>query len=706
MTQIRNLPSAGGTISSSDVLVGNISGVTSRIPFSTLQSSVLSSLADTSSTANGDALIGVKLNAVGSVALTQHDKNAEIVSVLDFGPARDGVTDDSVPIQYAVTAAAALGKPLYIPAGTYVAQNISLTCSLRGEGTLKLKAAATKPLLILAASGLTIEGITLDGNRANQTATLTNDIAGKATIALVTNITVPTDTPTYNTITNYRIRNATLQNSLQSAIIIKADTDFQEVSGCRFTKIVQPLWYVIAASNTAVPPQTINAAFVDNDVYDTGESITGTEWGDGIVIGRSSKVLISNNRFRKMLRDALYFDAVQGLSITDNIFESISWNAVQFQPTALSLNESFNGGLLISNNTFRQIGLSASNNVAISLTGSTTSTGKTFDYGSVQISNNVLHDPYSASVTIGIQVLSNKYRNVLIDSNNVRSHLYAIQINSGSSDQGPSDVTISNNVISSTNNISVFLTGTAFVTGASRARIVISNNRIFDSGAQGVLVGADIARQLHVTNNTIQGGVQEAILLNSGATVDGGLLYGNHCDAKAINSNITGLQWGDNYTSGGLTVTAGTEFAPRYAVGTFNATLTTTGTDFTSVTYSNQSCRYIRIGALVYIQGRITTSAVTIGSANGNIAIGNLPFTPVASSVGGNGRSAINVGYTSGWGTNAPSHGFLNNSTAKVALFYLSTANGVSQSTAASVGGDVSATSNDIMFNLQYYTSD
>lgn len=46
---------------------------------------VLSDLADNSSALKGDALIAVKQPLSGSVARTQHDKNAEQVSILDFG---------------------------------------------------------------------------------------------------------------------------------------------------------------------------------------------------------------------------------------------------------------------------------------------------------------------------------------------------------------------------------------------------------------------------------------------------------------------------------------------------------------------------------------------------------------------------------------------------------------------------------------------
>lgn len=93
----------------------------------------LTALADTSSISKGDALIGVKLNATGAVARTQHAKNAESVSVLDFGADPTGSVDSTSAIMAAVTAVSTLGGTVYVPAGTYkltglitLANNVSL----------------------------------------------------------------------------------------------------------------------------------------------------------------------------------------------------------------------------------------------------------------------------------------------------------------------------------------------------------------------------------------------------------------------------------------------------------------------------------------------------------------------------------------------------------------------------------------------------
>ncbi|HCL5255929.1 TPA: hypothetical protein N2G22_001508 [Salmonella enterica] len=75
----------------------------------------------------GDALIGVRQPVAGSVAITQHDKNAQIINLKDFGAKCDGVTDDTVAIQAAV-AAAHTGVRIVQPSGVCLtSQPLSFT---------------------------------------------------------------------------------------------------------------------------------------------------------------------------------------------------------------------------------------------------------------------------------------------------------------------------------------------------------------------------------------------------------------------------------------------------------------------------------------------------------------------------------------------------------------------------------------------------
>ncbi len=70
-------------------------------------------LANTTDTALGDALVGVKNILAGGVARTQHQKNADLVNLKDFGAKFDGVTNDRAAIQSALDS----GEDLLIPRG-------------------------------------------------------------------------------------------------------------------------------------------------------------------------------------------------------------------------------------------------------------------------------------------------------------------------------------------------------------------------------------------------------------------------------------------------------------------------------------------------------------------------------------------------------------------------------------------------------------
>jgi hypothetical protein len=129
-----------------------------------------------------------------------------------------------------------------------------------------------------------------------------------------------------------------------------------------------------------------------------------------------------------------------------------------------------------------------------------------------------------------------------------------------------------------------------------------------------------------------------------------------------------------------FSATAGTgtsELLADYEEGVWTPTLTTSSTDFTSVTYdANTGGQYVRVGNVVHIQCWVQTDAVTVGSASGDVAIGGLPFSVVASSAGINGTSAIAISFTVNWTTNNPCAAMALANTSRVGLFKRTTANG------------------------------
>jgi parallel beta-helix repeat protein len=96
---------------------------------------------------------------VGAVSTTVQSKLRQIVSVKDFDAVGDGVTDDTVAIQAAITASA--NNTLFFPAGTYLfSSTINLVSNITidfGLATLKVKA------VDYAFKGTSISNVTMIG---------------------------------------------------------------------------------------------------------------------------------------------------------------------------------------------------------------------------------------------------------------------------------------------------------------------------------------------------------------------------------------------------------------------------------------------------------------------------------------------------------------------------------------------------------------
>ena len=104
-----------------------------------------------------------------------------MVNVMDFGATGDGVTDDRLAIQAALTVGA--GGEVDFPIGSYAVSvgglgwdlNVPAGTLLRGEsrtGSVLMQRGgqpSSTRLLYLGGAGITLQNLTLDGNKANQT---------------------------------------------------------------------------------------------------------------------------------------------------------------------------------------------------------------------------------------------------------------------------------------------------------------------------------------------------------------------------------------------------------------------------------------------------------------------------------------------------------------------------------------------------------
>jgi hypothetical protein len=133
-----------------------------------------------------------------------------------------------------------------------------------------------------------------------------------------------------------------------------------------------------------------------------------------------------------------------------------------------------------------------------------------------------------------------------------------------------------------------------------------------------------------------------------------------------------------------------------YEEGTWTPTYTTDGTNFTSVTYTQTSGAYTKIGDRVFVVGLLRTNAITVGSASGNVLIGGLPFT-----VGADPRGSVYLGYSAGFAGDEPLSAVFQPTTTTAYLYYKTAVNGDSLTLQVSDMG-TGATSNFILFSGFY----
>ena len=107
------------------------------------------------------------------------DWGGQVYNVRAYGATGNGSTDDTTPIQAAITAAGA--GCVLLPAGTYVVSGLTVASAgaalrLEAGATLIAKAGITGPVVTITAPGVSIFGPgVIDGNQGSQTATTNLD---------------------------------------------------------------------------------------------------------------------------------------------------------------------------------------------------------------------------------------------------------------------------------------------------------------------------------------------------------------------------------------------------------------------------------------------------------------------------------------------------------------------------------------------------
>lgn len=141
--------------------------------------------------------------------------------------------------------------------------------------------------------------------------------------------------------------------------------------------------------------------------------------------------------------------------------------------------------------------------------------------------------------------------------------------------------------------------------------------RLSSGSATPLSVGGTVTASsllLHHTNGTAVTGA-------------GVFVYSDVMQDSTVGTISAGTNTGKVVASGGVTFDGGTNNLTNYAVGDWTPTFTGSSANPTSVTYTTQVGKYIRIGAMVFVSCTLTVNAVTLGPAAGNLQVSGLPFT-------------------------------------------------------------------------------
>lgn len=397
--------------------------------------------------------------------------NGDPVNVLDYGAVGDGIANDTAALQ----AAAAIGKPIYLPEGNYlITASITLTNDLYGPGTITF---ANLVAVVINADYITIDGVNFAGTSNTGTAAAIAIFSTQNSYLTVKNCVITNSRVTVRNqqlafVYGFRFQNNTVNADFTNVEHIINQNDVLTVRGVNgvwitdnnFTILNVHRVFKIADTEAAT---TAGTPYRDRNIYITNNRVVGsTDSGKQVMdlYFFTSDIIISNNTFEVTGFGTVIENKTgetqnynQNTIITNNILSNDD-TCVLLQGSYGSTNPAYNVGY---QNAIIE------GNVLISTTDTLVGTPHPLNlrfYNSMQVINNNIITPIIFSQTTGLPAIE------------IGSCGYTI-INNNSISNG-----LINNVVFTTNS-------QAETFDAEMYSIEIQGNTIANFGGSGVLGG-------------------------------------------------------------------------------------------------------------------------------------------------------------------------------------------------------------------------
>lgn len=437
----------------------------------------------------GDSLISVKQPYVGSSLRTQHDKNADFISVKDSLVTGDGITDDTVELQKVLDS----GRSVYFPDGDYIVSSLTLSSdnvSIFGPGRIIKKAGVNGRLLTITGSGCSVSDLKFNGRNAAPNQMHYNNII---------HITGDNNTVsgcfidgsqgggiTIAGASNNKIINNTILDTYDNNIMISdegANRNIVYGNICQGTVAQNNIFVTASADSSANGKFVYDNIIIGNSCADSGD--TGIEAG--------------YHTIRTIIKGNICLNSYNpGILLRDNFGTIVDGNIIAVKEYA-SQHANYDGIAIVPQNEGE--GNYSATIVNNTILGPTKRSGVYVGGSWVKVNNNTLYDNQSSInsagdglVGVGVLIV-NGVSDVDVDANFIRRRQDAISLN-------------------------------AINAAVTVNRVNIRNNTITEVGNAFNCVKVTFQRCL-ISGNTVNI-VKNAVLNLSDATIGGGLKYLNN----------------------------------------------------------------------------------------------------------------------------------------------------------------------------------